>query len=44
MARGKIPAPLPMIKLREPDNRRCRVLTHQEENALLEAALNDSNS
>jgi integrase len=41
--RGKIPSPLPMIKLKEPDNRRNRVLTHEEENALLEAALNDSN-
>ena len=33
-----------MIKLKEPDNRRSRVLAHEEENALLEAALNDSNS
>lgn len=41
--RGKVPAPLPMIKLREPDNRRDRVLTHEEESALLEAALRDSN-
>ena len=41
--RGKIPAPLPMIKLKEPDNRRSRVMSHEEENALIEAALNDSN-
>jgi integrase len=41
--RGKIPIPLPMIKLKEPDNRRNRVLAHEEEKALLEAALNDSN-
>jgi integrase len=41
--RGKFPMPLPMIKLKEPDNRRSRVLTHEEEKALLEAALNDSN-
>ncbi len=40
---GKIPSPLPMIKLKEPDNRRNRVLTHDEENLLLEAALQDSN-
>ena len=30
---GKIAAPLPMIKLKEPDNRRSRVLTYQEEAA-----------
>ena len=42
--RGKIAASLPMIKLKEPDNRRNRVLTHEEEKALLEATLNDSNS
>jgi integrase len=41
--RGKLQMPLPMIKLKEPDNRRNRVLTFEEENALLEAALNDSN-
>ena len=41
---GKIPVPLPMIKLTEPDNRRNRVLTHEEEKALLDAALVDSNS
>ena len=40
---GKIPSPMPMIRLKEPDNRRSRVLAHEEENALLEAALNDSN-
>ena len=40
---GKIPAPFPMIKLKEPDNRRNRVLAHEEERALLDAALNDSN-
>ncbi len=40
---GKIPSPFPMIKLEEPDNRRNRVLTHEEESALLQAALNDSN-
>ena len=32
-----------MIKLKEPDNRRNRVLTHKEENALHKAALMDSN-
>ncbi len=41
--RGKIPAPLLMIKLKEPDNCRDRVLSHEEESDLLEAALNDSN-
>ena len=40
---GKTPAPFPMIKLKEPDNRRNRVLTHEEEEALLGAALRDSN-
>jgi integrase len=33
-----------MIKLREPDNRRNRILTHEEEEALLAAALMDSNT
>ena len=41
---GKIPSPLPMIKLKDPDNRRNRVLTHEEESLLLEAALPDSNT
>ncbi len=41
---GQIPSPFPMIKLQEPDNRRNRVLTHEEESALLESALDDSNS
>ncbi len=40
---GKIPSLMPMIRLKEPDTRRRRVLAHEEENALLEAALNDSN-
>jgi hypothetical protein len=31
--RAKIQMPLPMIKLKEPDNRRNRVLTFEEENA-----------
>ncbi len=39
----KTRAPFPMVKLKEPDNRRNRVLTHEEEGTLLEAALNDSN-
>ena len=38
---GKVPSPFPMIKLKEPDNRRNRVLTHEEEHALFEAALQD---
>ncbi len=41
---GKITSPLPMIKLKEPDNRRNRVLTHDEERLLLEAALQDINA
>lgn len=41
---GNIPSPLPMIKLKEPDNRRTRVLTHDEERLLLDAALQDSNT
>lgn len=41
---GKIPSPLPMIKLQEPHNSRNRVLTYEEESALLKAALRDSNS
>ena len=41
---GKIPAPLPMIKLKEPDNRRDRVLSHEEEAALLDAGLRDGNA
>ena len=40
---GKVPSPFPMIKLKEPDNRRNRVLTHEEEDALLKAALMDTN-
>ncbi len=40
---GRIPSPLPMIKLKEPDNRRNRVLTHDEEHLLLDAALQDGN-
>ncbi|MCH8139152.1 MAG: site-specific integrase, partial [Proteobacteria bacterium] len=40
---GKIQSPLPMIKLKEPDNRRSRVLTHDEEGLLLAAASRDSN-
>jgi len=40
---GKVPSPFPMIKLKEPDNRRNRVLTHDEEDALLKAASMDSN-
>jgi integrase len=40
---GKIQSPFPMIKLKEPDNRRNRVLTHDEEHLLLEAALQDGN-
>lgn len=40
---GKIPSSLPMIKLKEPDNRRNRVLDHDEERLVLQAALNDSN-
>ncbi len=38
-----IPSPFPMIKLKEPDNRRNRVLTHDEEDLLLKAALQDGN-
>jgi integrase len=41
---GKIQSPFPMTKLKEPDNRRSRVLTHDEERLLLEAALQDSNT
>ncbi len=40
---GKIRSPFPMIKLKEPDNRRSRVLTHDEEGLLLAAASRDSN-
>jgi integrase len=40
---GKIAAPFPMIKLKEPDNRRNRVLSHEEEAALLDAGLKDGN-
>ena len=43
-ARGQIPSSLPMIKLEQPENRRLRVLAHEEESALLNAALEDSNS
>ena len=41
--REKTSAPLPVIKLKEPDNRRNRVLSHEEESAVLCSALNDSN-
>ncbi len=41
---GKTLAPLPMIKLKQPDNRRNRVLEPHEEAALLDAALRDSNT
>jgi len=40
---GRIESPFPMIKLKEPDNRRNRVLTHDEERLLLDAALQDGN-
>ncbi len=43
-ARNKIPDPLPMIRLKHEDNRRKRVLDHEEEAALLKASLEDSNS
>lgn len=40
----KIDAPLPMIKLKGPDNRREYVLGVEEKELLLEAALQDSNA
>ncbi len=41
---GKISAPLPMIKLEPEDDRRDYVLDAEEKTALLESALDDSNS
>ncbi len=40
---GNTSSPFPMVKLKEPDNRRTRVLTHDEETLLLNTALQDSN-
>ena len=42
--RGQITFPLPMVKLGVLENRRERILEYEEETALLEAALNDSNA
>jgi integrase len=41
---GHITLPLPMVKLGALENRRERILEHEEEAALLNAALNDSNA
>lgn len=41
---NKVPAHLPMVKLRKEDNRRTHIISPEEEEKLLSAALADSNS